>query len=432
MSHIVEQRLERARPSAEPAEPITREARARAVAALPRRRFFRPVWLAAPGLALAAIAAVAIVSRLGSDAGVASAAELRATVSEALASSPGLRGVLVVDESEGKPDERRWSFWLGPTGDFRLSGEEESYAYDAAANLSYSERGERLLVAAGRPAGWPDGIRPDWALQRGLGAAVAALAGAADGEVQEVEHAGRPGWLLRVRGSSQTPTGAVELTREVIVDRELGLPVRDVMTRDGEIVGQWRLEGLSEGGDFPKSLFRLEPGAGQNVARVDEGFRDVTMAEAREAAGYDPLAPAWLPAAYELARVSFSGEPQGWDDKPAPRRIVSLLYRRGLEELVVTNRPAAESPVVGSGSRFLAFCSVRSISVLICANTQAAVNRESVELAGGALAGTTAQVGVDFSAVPHVVATGETLTVTIAGAADRGELVRMANSLAAR
>jgi hypothetical protein len=119
--------------------------------------------------------------------------------------------------------------------------------------------------------------------------------------------------------------------------------------------------------------------------RSDDGFRRGTVGDAA-------LAPGWVPAGYELAEVAVNRE----------RRIVSLSYRRGLDQFLVTAGPReAEELVPG----------------------------EPVELRAGALAGEEAQLVVAPRAIPHLWVRTDGLVVTVGGDLSRAELVRVAESL---
>jgi hypothetical protein len=119
--------------------------------------------------------------------------------------------------------------------------------------------------------------------------------------------------------------------------------------------------------------------------RSDDGFR-------RGAPGDAPLTAAWVPAGYALAQAAVNRE----------RRIVSLSYRRGLDQFLVTSRPReAAEPVTG----------------------------EPVGLGSGALAGEDAQLVLAPRSLPHLWARTDSLVVIVGGDLSRAELVRVAESL---
>jgi hypothetical protein len=153
--------------------------------------------------------------------------------------------------------------------------------------------------------------------------------------------------------------------------------------------------------------------------RSDDGFRRVPLAGVAAAAGYRPLVPAWLPAGYHLAEVAVAREaaPTGKEGgNPASRMAVSLSYRRGVDQFLVTTRLRGD----GTWSDPLA-------------SPEGYVDTPApVSLAAGALAGADAQLDVSPQTVPHLWALTGSLVVTVGGDLDRAELTRVAASLRER
>jgi hypothetical protein len=96
---------------------------------------------------------------------------------------------------------------------------------------------------------------------------------------------------------------------------------------------------------------------------------------------------------------------------------VSLSYRRGLQQLVVTtrlvgrDRGAWEDPVSA---------------------IDATRSPQPVTFSGGALDGLAGEIVLDPTTVPHLWALGDDLVVTIAGDLSGAELVQVAESLEPR
>jgi hypothetical protein len=378
----------------------------------PRRR---RSWVLAAAAALALVAAASLALFLPRGSEVASAAEIREAVSDALASAHTISGVFVNDEEAGGADNR-WRFDFRSSGSFRITGLGENnptdLEYDPGLNVeAYSDVGS-FVWRVGLAPGWPDPAPAGWVLRRDIGSVVAALAASSDTKVEEIEYRGRPAWRLR------TTTGNPGEERWITVDRETGIPVRDARLASGRLVGEWRIEGLQVDAGRNET-FRLRPRPNQQETRYDMGFDRMSLERAASVVGYQPLVPGWLPEGFELGDVGVAraSRPTGGEQhqNPPSRNVVSVRYQRGLDHIVVTTRltgsdPARwRDPVLGS--------SVRSREP------------ERVEFESGALRGYSGELVIDPNSVPHAWAIAGDLVVTIAGNADRDELLRIAQSL---
>ena len=427
----LEARLRSARPAGDgPTLEATTVARERALAALPRRVRRRRMLAAAVAVAVTTAAVVAFGLRHGPE--VASAAQVRAAVSQTLASATSLRGMLVIRRPDpdraSAPNVERWSFALSSAGDLRLTGldTDEDLAYDGTTDvLRYSHRRWFSTITGFPPP--PGDQSVDWMLELELGSVITALAADRDAEVQEVEYEGRPSWLLTIR--ADTSAGAGALQREITVDRALGLPVHDVLRNGDAVLGEWRLENLAVARDISPSVFALEPKPGQQVRTMDEGSRRVAVDEIEAATGYPPLVATWLPGGYRLDHAAVSPSYTG-EGTPRATGVVSFVYRRGLERVVVSTRPRDlfpfGPPIAGR------FCTALSISAFICANTPQTLRSHREKLEHGALAGEVAKVTVDVAVPPSLTVETPKLRVEISGDVDKAELLRIAESLVTR
>lgn len=367
---------------------------------------------AAAALAVGIAASLALFVPRGTD--VASAAEVREAVSKALASAQRISGVFV--NQEDPVAGNRWRFTFDASGSFRITGltknNPSDLAYDAGENVeSYSDLG-LFVRRTGLAPGWPDAAAAGWVMRRDIGSVVAALAATPDADVDEVAYDGRPAWRLR------TSTSNAREELEITVDRATGLPVRGVRLVGGRSASEWRIEGLAVD-TGPSVSYRVEPKRGQDTTAYDMGFRRTSVGAVRDVVGYAPLVPSWLPPGYDLAETATaaSSRPTGDEQRqnPPSRNVVSLRYQRGLDQIVVTTRVTGSDPslwgdpVIGS--------SVRSSEP------------ERVEFDSGALRGHAGELVIDPNSVPHVWAIAGELVVTIAGNADREELLRIARSL---
>jgi hypothetical protein len=236
--------------------------------------------------------------------------------------------------------------------------------------------------------------------------------------VRETVHTGRPAWRLDI---DVVPNAIVpEFSGdhlEIVVDRETGIPVRVVETRNGEFRRELRIEGLAVNAEPAPGAFALEFPPGAEVMESDEGFRRVELGAVEGLAGYEPLVPAWVPEGYELAEVAVAQEafPTGAEAGNAvSRKVVSLAYRRGLDRFLVTTRlalGASWDDPLATGEGFVD-------------------EPERITIRRGALAGMEAELLIAPRSLPHVWALAADLVVTVGGDLSRAELIRVTESLA--
>ena len=90
--------------------------------------------------------------------------------------------------------------------------------------------------------------------------------------------------------------------------------------------------------------FRVAFPPGVRAARSDNGFQRTLLPDAALLIRYSPATPEWLPSGFELSNVAvLRGSPLGQPataggDNPVNRDVVSLAYRRGVDQLTVTMR----------------------------------------------------------------------------------------------
>jgi len=371
----------------------------------------------------------------------ASAAEITERALAAVGEAESFRGTLVVVVSSifGLPgdasavqqtSETRHAYVETARGDFRLVG---STGDGLNADVCYEQTTgiQRLLVTddEGRPveahettglaAGPPDpGPHYRW----NLSATVRALRASSDAAVEEVAHEGRPAWTL---SSDIQPNliddGGPDHLR-VTVEQETGFPVSVVYSRLGQTLFEMRLEDLEVDPELPADAFALEFPAGVSVDRIDEGFQrvDITRrgAEAAAVVGYMPVLPSELPGGFVLTELNVAeiGRPSGKEGmNPAAPGVVSALYRRGFDQVVVSTRLVGDDPSLWSDP---------------LASGEGYIDRpEPVMLASGAFAGCVAEVLINVLTTPHLWAMNDTLVLTISGDLTRDELLAVAESM---
>jgi hypothetical protein len=407
------------------------------------RRFRRaPKRVTRTRLAVALVAAVVAVliiaigiplvehsSRLGGPQPV-DAALIKAKVRLALGTMRNLQGILVYDGAR-KDDEKRWRFILTAQGDFELDGpgRGEWVTYDASVGIARAaQRSESLggvgplfySERRGLAPGLPDPGPPSWLIPTEMGAFVRALLAADDPRVRETVYDGRPVWTLSV---DTVPNAIVpEFTGDsfqITVDQESGMPVRVVERKGGVVIRELRIEDLGVNVKLAPGAFEHAFPARAEVARMDEGFERVGLDKVEGIVGYEPLVPRWLPDGYQLAEVAVAGKssPTGAEGgNPASRSVVSLSYRRGFDQVLVTTRSAAGGPwsdPLATGEGF--------------------VDRpERVVLEAGALTGHPAELLLEPRGIPHLWTQTDVLVVTVSGALGKVELLRVAESLERR
>jgi hypothetical protein len=412
----------------------------RAIAALTTRR---------GGLAVAAAAGLAAILVLalglprsgpaGLGPSVATAAEVKARVTMAMATVQTMSGELLLRSPEngvGPLRMRRWSFALTADGDVRLTSADgrEDVAYDAGTaverslNPSASFGGGPRFASerTGLAPGPPDFAPSDWILQRELGAVVRALLADADPRVVETTFGDRPAWRLDL---TLVPNFIVpDADRLVVtVDRETGIPVRATAFLEGRLRSDMRIARLAVNAALPPDAFALTLPAGLEVFRQDAGFRRMGLEEAAARVGYAPLVPASVPEGYRLAEVAVAreGSPTGAEAaNPRSQMVVSLSYRRGLQQFVVTTRLRSPELALDGGERVWADP--------LAAGEGLPEPKERVAVGTGALAGAQVELVIGPRSIPHLWALGGDLVTTVGGDLTRAELLAVAGSLAPR
>jgi hypothetical protein len=393
-----------------------------------RRAARRPyvVWSARAAVAavVAGVAVAVVLPRTGPDRSVALAARVKAKAASALADGRTIRGVIVSRFLRGPGEISRWSFAMKAGGDLRitaLDGSADS-VYDASAGVLRSFNVSAALgsgprfasVVTGVPPGPPDGGPGDEFLQRRLGAVVRALLAASDPRIGETVFEGRRAWRAVLPTSPNRWYGDYDRL-DVTIDQQTGVVLRAVYTLRGKVESELRVEHLVVGRPLPPKTFTLRFPRGHEVLRSDEGFRRIRLEGVPNVVGYEPLAPDRVPAGYRLTEVAVAREPGSAEsvDNPSSRDVVSLSYRHGFDQFLVTTRrrgdgrwrdPLGPPPGLTAHPR-------------------------SITLHGGALDGVTAQLDVDPRTTPHVWALTPKLVVTVSGDLGRAELLEVAQSL---
>jgi hypothetical protein len=359
----------------------------------------------------------------------AAAAIVKSHLRTAVATLNTLSGVLQASgPAQGKPEQ--WRFALDSAGDVRIEGPAagDVQTYDAAAGVvrsaqhSASVGGDTLFYAErdGVAPGRPDLGPPTWILPDELGAYVRAALAASNPSVHDITYDGRPAWRLDV---ATIPNAiAPELSGDalaVTVDRESGMPLQIIERKNGAVLRELRIERLVVDAPLPASTFQLRFPNGADVMRSDDGFRRVPLDQIASTVGYRTLVPSFVPPGYRLAEVAVAREsaPTGKEGgNPPSRMVVSLSYRRGTDQFVVTTR------LRGNGTWSDPLASPEGF----------VDHAQTPAIRSGALAGSDAQLVLSPHTVPHIWALTDQLVVTIGGDLTQRELELVANSLNTR
>jgi len=381
--------------------------------------------LAAASVALAVF--LVFANFPGGSPRTASAAEVRAAVARAWASARGIAGVLVVHYRApvvASQQDGRWRFLLTAEGDFRLTGLDHPgvIAYDAKSNIerslstSASMAGSNELFASeltGLAPGGPDAGPSSALLDRNLGSVVRALAAGQGGHVRQVTYQGRPAWIIDIKVRSSGALFPDHL--RVTVDRQTGFPVLVLASHDGQTIYQTRIEDLTVNPRIPAKAFSLKFPPGKPVSRTDFGFRQVALEDIGRTVGYTPLVPTSVPEGYRSSEVMVSVKPNPTGTNPSVGDIVSLSYRRGLDQFIVTTRPIGPNPKAwhdpfdnGPGH---------------------VQGTQRVTFSSGALASRHGHLVTGPFAAPHIWGLTNKLVVTVSGDLTRAELLQVAGSL---
>jgi hypothetical protein len=139
------------------------------------------------------------------------------------------------------------------------------------------------------------------------------------------------------------------------------------------------------------------------------------MEDVGQTVGYIPLAPTSVPEGYRLSEVMVSVKPNPTGTNPSVGDIVSLSYRRGLDQFIVTTRPLGPNPKAWHDPLDNGPGHVRGA--------------QRVTFSSGALASRAGHLVTGPFAAPHIWVLTSKLVVTVSGDLTRAELLQVADSL---
>lgn len=127
-------------------------------------------------------------------------------------------------------------------------------------------------------------------------------------------------------------------------DDATGLPLAITETRADKSTVSFEVLRLAEGINPPPFQFDFPPES--EVVKRDLGFRRVALGEIAGLVGYNPVVPQVVPVGFDLVEVAVAEVPEEGTTTGAARinppslGVVVLIYRHGLDELVVSTRLA--------------------------------------------------------------------------------------------
>jgi hypothetical protein len=397
-----------------------------------RPRRLRSLAIPAAGLAAAVTVAVVVLllvglPKSGTGPSTALAARVKAKVAERFSSGETLSGRIVYRTSGLRgPSVSRALFAMDFLGNLRVQDlqthavavYEATLGVERSLSTSASSPGTTLFAAERRGVapGGPDGGPSDAFFQRQLTSFARSLLAEPDPRVRATSYNGREAWLADIAVSPNRLSPDYDRLA-ITIDAATGVPVHVVATLAGKVRSELLVEELAVDTRLPGGVFALQFPPGKEVLHEDDGFRRVDLADAAARLGYEPLVPQATPAGYRFdtaAVAQLSRAASAAVANPPSRKVFSLSYRRGFEQLVVTTRLRRS----GSG-RWHDPLGVQGVPL----------RAERMTLHGGALNGASAQVVVDPRAVPHLWALTDKLVVTVSGDLSRDELLDVAGSL---
>ncbi len=399
-----------------------------------RRRPARPGrWLGAAAAVLAVAAALGVLSLRPDDERarqeVATVQDVAGRLSSSLAGATTIGGTLTetMAPSDGPAVVVTSTFVRRADGSFRLTALDGSrdVAYDAPSGirreLTTGPDGSTVATEeTGVSPGFPDGGVAGFVFADDLATIVRTLAATPEATITETERDGRAAWVLEtpispdLLGGPGTPDNV-----RLVIDRATVTPVRYTFLAGEEAVLDVAVSDLVVDGAADPGPFTMAVPEGVEVTTIDHGFRRVTdPLAAAAAAGYPAAVPGFVPEGFELAEAAVAerAQPTGAEGgNPPSTDVISLSYRRGFEQLVVTTRRAVDPEGFGWSDPFGAE------GVLLDA--------EERELGAGRFAGVTVEVATTPPTLPHLWGESPEVVFTVSGSLDRDELVAVAESL---
>jgi hypothetical protein len=343
------------------------------------------------------------------------AQEIAARVSDRLTGLVGFRATIdLLQRTDGRTERSAYEAVLAPDGSYRITNgdTERSVAYDATSDV----RRERqvtvgptgpLIVAretTGFGGGTPDTAPDDIDL---VTADVRTALRAVRGEERRLAESssvhGRRVWALSAELPADRPDGADAV--RLSVDQDELLPIEVAVSAEGVPIRLTSFRDVVPNEAAPREMFTLEFTSDDPLERIDHGFSPLLLADVAGTVGFQPLQPTYLPIGFTLdtARARLADN------------VVSLRYRRGIEQVVVSTRP---SPVTVGQPWPDPF-----------PRPDGPARSTPVNLTGGAIRGNRADLVAGTTGGPQLWGSNGMLAVTVAGDVTPDELTLIGESL---
>jgi hypothetical protein len=343
------------------------------------------------------------------------AQEVAAAVSDRLAGLVGFRATIELRQRmDGRTERSTYDAVIAPDGSYRITSRDidRSVAYDAASDVRRERQvtagpaGPAVIAreATGFGGGTPDAAPDDLDL---VTADVRAALRSVRGEDRRLAEGssigGRKVWVLGAELPADRPDGADAV--RLSVDQDELLPIEVVVSADGVPIRVLNFRDVVPNEKAPPDTFTPAFMPGDPIERIAHGFAPLLLADVAGAVGFEPLQPTYLPSGFTLDTVRVR----------LADKVVSLRYRRGFEQVVVSTRPSPVSVGQHWADPF--------------PRPSGPAPTSMVDLTGGAIRGHRADLVAGGSGGPQLWGSNGVLAVTIAGDVITDELTRIGESL---
>jgi hypothetical protein len=239
---------------------------------------------------------------------------------------------------EGEPSVRRGTILMAPDGNFRRTAQSNFQRSEASYNSSTKEF-RQFSDGAGRKQGTIETGSPGgWVWDNSLMGGIIGMlrSGHPDATVEKTTHEGRDAWKLSFpqieSQATSTPTSMV-----VIADRSTNFPLLVDARQGGKPRFSLTFSNVQLNPSTSGTNFTLEFPAGMEIERVKSIARIVTFGETKSLAGRTALRPAYIPAGFSPAPVTFAEQVDGMGGSAT--NVVNMSYRKGLATITaITGR----------------------------------------------------------------------------------------------
>jgi outer membrane lipoprotein-sorting protein len=227
----------------------------------------------------------------------------------------------------------------------------------------------------------------------------------------------RPVWKIQSKG---LPLDAFGVSPDEVIayfDQETLFPLKVTEIRDKQIMKETEITDLRINPAFDDTDFAIAIPKDAAVDTMTGPWKTTTLQDLGSQISYRPLVPAYVPEGFSLiwvrtAKDAGASGPEGLN--PQNRDVVTLVYGRGLQRLMVTTRLA------GKGHEWL---DPHAFEGQLNADTK------TLTIEGGAYNDVKVSLVTGFGTQPHIWVVGATLVTTVIGDVSAAELEKVFSSL---